>query len=80
MKKTLDILLVLVGVVCVILAFVYWMTPANALPSYLPGYSPTLATVHFKHGLGALIVGFALFVWVWFRTGKKAAGVSGSGK
>ena len=71
MKKPLNILALIVGIVCVVLAFVYWTTPANALPSFLPGYDMTLNAVHFKHGLVALIVGLAAFVFVWFNTGKK---------
>jgi hypothetical protein len=71
MKKTLNIILILLGVLFLFLTFVYWSTPANALPSYLPGYDPSLATVHFKHGLGALILALAAFVLAWFRSGKK---------
>jgi len=54
-------------------AYVYWTTPASALPSYFPGFDPTLAGVHFKHGLAALIVGIALFVFAWFESGPKKA-------
>ena len=71
MYKTINVIAILLGVVCIFLALIYWMMPASALPAYLPGYNPALNTVHFKHGLGALILGLALFVFVWFRTGKK---------
>jgi len=59
-SKTLSILAVIIGIVLVVLAFVYWLTPANALPSYMPGYDPSLSTVHFKHGLASLLLGLAL--------------------
>lgn len=71
MNKALNVIAVVLGVLCVALAIFYWMTPANMLPTYLPGYDPAITTAHFKHGLGALIVGLALFVLAWFRTGKK---------
>lgn len=71
MKKTLNIVLVVLGVLFLFLAFVYWSTPANALPSYLPGYDPSMMTAHFKHGLAALILALAAFIFVWFNTGKK---------
>jgi hypothetical protein len=74
MHKTFNVVLVVVGILFIGLAVFYWMTPANMLPSYLPGYDTTITRVHFKHGLGALIVGIAILVWVWFRTGKKRAG------
>jgi hypothetical protein len=71
MKRVLAIIAVLLGVLFVILAFIYWTTPASSLPSYLPGYDPALAGVHFKHGLASLIVAALLFVYAWFATGKK---------
>jgi len=71
MYKTINVIAILLGVVCLFLAAIYWMMPASALPAYLPGYDPALNAVHFKHGLAALILGLALFVFVWFRTGKK---------
>lgn len=81
-RKLSNAALLVAGALCIGLAAYYWVTPASALPHYLPGYDPSIARVHFKHGLGALIVGAALLVWVWFRTGKRdgaeAAGSSGA--
>jgi hypothetical protein len=71
MKKSLVFLPAVLGVVFMILAWVYWSTPANALPTYLPGYDAGMITVHFKHGLGALVVALGLFVFAWFESGKK---------
>jgi len=71
MHKAINIIAVLLGAICLFLAIIYWIMPASALPAYLPGYDPALNAIHFKHGLAALILGLALFVFVWFRTGKK---------
>jgi hypothetical protein len=73
-SKTLSILAVLLGVVFLVLAFIYWLTPANALPTYLPGYDASLATVHVKHGVAAFLLALASFVFAWFKSGKKSAG------
>jgi hypothetical protein len=73
MKKTLNILAIVFGAIFVILAFFYWFTPANMLPTFLPGYSATMTTPHFKHGLASLIVGLALFVYSWFASAKKVS-------
>ncbi len=73
-NKMLAIGGVILGVVLVVVAFIYWFTPANALPSFFPGHDPSLATPHFKHGLASLLLGLALFAFAWFRTGKKSAG------
>ena len=71
--KPLAIVAVVLGVLFVGLAIYYWVTPANALPSFVPGYDPALTGIHFKHGLAALILGVLLFVYSWFSTGKKNA-------
>jgi hypothetical protein len=61
----------LLGVVLLVLAVVYWTVAAGSLPSFFPGHQAGSNHVHFKHGLAALLVGLACFVFVWFRTGPK---------
>ncbi len=67
------IVAIVIGLVCLYVAFVYWTTPANALPSFFPGFDPTLAGVHTKHGIAAFVVAIALFIFAWFESGKKKA-------
>ena len=63
----------LLGIVLVVVAVVYWIEPAGSLPTFLPGYEAGSTQIHFKHGLGALIVGLALFAFAWFQTGPRRA-------
>ena len=69
--KTITSLSVIIGVLFVILAVVYWTVPAGSLPSFMPGFIEASDKVHFKHGLGSLILGLALFAYAWFKSGKK---------
>lgn len=62
----------MLGVACIMLAFVYWTTPATLLPAFLPGHDPSL-TIHVMHGVAAFIVGLAFFVLAWFSGAKKSA-------
>ena len=71
MSKKLAILAVILGILFVGLGVFYWLTPANSLPGYLPGYDPAMTGVHFKHGLASFILGLLLFAYAWFATGKK---------
>ena len=71
MNKPLVIVLSVLGLLFLALAFFYWFTPAGLLPHYLPGYEAGVSAVHVKHGLAALIVALALFVFAWFESGKK---------
>lgn len=68
---------VIVGVVLVVVAVVYFVTPEHSLPSFFPGHtSATSAEAnhhHTKHGLAALIVALACFAFAWFQTGPKSA-------
>jgi amino acid permease len=71
MKKLQIIIGVVVGIVCLGLAAVYWTTPAGSLPSWLPGFIAGSAVVHVKHGIAALIIALAAFVFAWFGIGKR---------
>ncbi len=62
------ILAVILGIILLIAAVVYFITPANALPGFMPGYDATLTKTHFKHGIGALFLSLALFAYVWFKS------------
>ncbi|HYM46399.1 MAG TPA: hypothetical protein VES65_09625 [Solirubrobacteraceae bacterium] len=67
---------VIVGVVLVVVAVVYFVEPEHSLPSFFPGHaSATSAEAnhhHTKHGIAALIVAFACFAFAWFQTGPKS--------
>ena len=71
MKKILVWPSVILGVLFIALAIFYWMTPAGSLPTYMPGYEAASTHIHLKHGIAALILGLALFVFAWFKSGKK---------
>lgn len=73
MKKLQIIAGIVVGVVCLGLAVFYWITPAGSLPGWLPGFIAGSTVVHVKHGIAALIVAIAAFVFAWFSLGKKKA-------
>ncbi len=71
MNRPLAALALLLGIVLVIVAVVYWITPAGSLPHYFPGFIEGGTSTHVKHGLAALIVALGLFAYAWFQTGKK---------
>lgn len=65
MSKPLPLLAMVSAIAFIVLAGVYLFVPANFLPSFVPGSDPDLAKVHYKHGLVALVVGFALLAYAW---------------
>jgi uncharacterized membrane protein HdeD (DUF308 family) len=68
---------VVLGVVLVIVAIVYFVEPAHSLPSFFPGHvsaSDGEANHHHtKHGIAALVVALACFAFAWFQSGPKTS-------
>jgi hypothetical protein len=61
---------VLLGIVLLVVAFVYFVEPAGSLPSFFPGHAAGSTHHHAKHGIAALIVAIACFVFAWFQSGQ----------
>jgi uncharacterized membrane protein HdeD (DUF308 family) len=72
---------VILGVVLIVVAVVYFIEPEHSLPSFFPGHASTTSAEanhhHTKHGIAALVVALACFAFAWFQTGPKA-GSAGS--
>ena len=66
--KLIPVAIVL-GIVLIVVAIVYFVDSASALPSFFPGHQAGSAHHHTKHGIAALIVGLLCFVFAWFQTG-----------
>ena len=69
--RLLALLAVLVGVVLIVIAIVYWAEPARSLPGFFPGHEAGSGHHHAKHGIASFAVGLALLVFAWFQTGPK---------
>jgi Na+/H+ antiporter NhaD/arsenite permease-like protein len=67
---------VILGVVLLVVAVIYFAEPEHSLPSFFPGHSSATSAEanhhHTKHGIAALILALALFAFAWFQTGPKA--------
>jgi hypothetical protein len=68
-RPQLIIPAIVLGVIFLVIAVIYWTTDAGSLPSFFPGHTAGSTHIHFKHGLAAAIVGLGLFVFAWFQTG-----------
>ena len=71
MNKTISALSIIIGVLLILIAIIYWTTPAGSLPSYMPGFATGSSVIHFKHGIGSLILGLVFLALAWFKSGKK---------
>lgn len=62
----MRLILVLLGVVLLVVAGVYFMLPADQLPSFLPGHEAGVMRVHTKHGIVAAVAGVVLIAAAWW--------------
>ncbi len=69
--RLLAILAVVLGLVLIVIAVIYWVEPASSLPSFFPGHQAGSSHHHVKHGIAAFLVGLACFAFAWFQTGPK---------
>ena len=70
-NKTLSILSVVLGIVFVAIAIVYWTTPAGSLPTFMPGYIAGATGLHTKHAIASILLAIILFIFAWFKSAKK---------
>ena len=77
-NRQLVIPAIVVGVVLIVIAIVYWVDSADALPSFFPGHEAGSSHHHVKHGLAAFILGVGAFIFAWFQTGPATTGRSAS--
>jgi hypothetical protein len=68
-RRQLIVPAVIVGVLLLVLAALYWIDSADALPSFIPGHEDGSSHHHVKHGLAAAILAAGAFVYAWFQTG-----------
>jgi len=70
---------VLLGILLIVVAAIYFIQPEHSLPSFFPGHasvsSPEANHHHTKHGIAAVVVALAAFAFAWFATGPKAGSV-----
>jgi uncharacterized membrane-anchored protein YitT (DUF2179 family) len=56
----------IVGVILIVVAGVYFLIPADALPAFFPGHEIGLARIRAKHGMLSGGLGIVLLIISWF--------------
>jgi hypothetical protein len=57
---------IVVGIVLIVVAAVFFLVPADSLPSFFPGHEAGLARIRMKHGLLSGGLGIVLLVGGWW--------------
>jgi hypothetical protein len=70
---------VVVGILLLVVAAIYFVDSASSLPSFFPGHQAGSSHVHVKHGIAALALGLGCLIFAWFQTGPRAGAGGGPG-
>jgi hypothetical protein len=70
-NRSLILPAVILGILLLVVAALYFAEPARSLPSFFPGHQAGSGHHHVKHGIAALALGLACFVFAWFQTGPR---------
>ena len=62
----MKIAAIVLGLILAAIAVVYFVVPADALPSFLPGYEAGSTRVHVKHGVVSAVGAVVLFGVGWW--------------
>jgi len=74
---------IVLGVILIVVAVVYFVTPEHSLPSFFPGHSSATSAEanhhHAKHGIAAIVVALACFAFAWFQSGPRSGSADSAG-
>ncbi|HXD44526.1 MAG TPA: hypothetical protein VN655_05255 [Pseudolabrys sp.] len=62
----MKLILSVLGLVLIVAAVVYFVMPADQLPSFMPGHEAGVTRMHMKHGVVAGVAGVVLLAAGWF--------------
>jgi hypothetical protein len=65
-SNRMKAIVTILGVVLIIVAAMYFLVPADSLPTFFPGHETGLMRVRAKHGMLAGGLGIVLLAASWF--------------
>jgi membrane protein DedA with SNARE-associated domain len=64
-KRPMKMIAYLLAIICVIAAVMYFVMPAEQLPTFMPGYLAGSSHIHTTHAIAAAVAAVVLFVIGW---------------
>jgi uncharacterized membrane-anchored protein YitT (DUF2179 family) len=59
-------IVIVIGVILIVIAAVYFLVPADSLPTFFPGHETGLMRIRTKHGMLAGALGILLLALGWW--------------
>ena len=70
--KQMRVVALILGLAFALVAILYWLVSADALPDFFPGFEPDSDRVHVKHGIAAAVAAVLMFVVGWYAGRSRA--------
>jgi hypothetical protein len=61
----MKLICAVLGLALLVIAAIYFLMPADALPSFFPGHETGLARMRYKHGIVTGVIGIVLLAIGW---------------
>ncbi len=61
----MKLICTVLGLALLVIAAIYFLMPADALPSFFPGHETGLARMRYKHGIVTGVIGIVLLAIGW---------------
>jgi hypothetical protein len=62
----MKLICTVLGLALLVIAALYFLMTADALPRFFPGHEAGLARMHYKHGIVSGVIGIVLLAAGWF--------------
>ena len=62
----MKLICTVLGLALLVIAAMYFLMPANTLPSFFPGFDAGLPRMRYKHGIVSGVVGIVALAVGWF--------------
>jgi hypothetical protein len=60
--RPLTVVLAIIGLICIVVAIIYFTVPAKSLPGFIPGHAAKSHLHHDRRGIAALVVGVLFLI------------------
>lgn len=61
----MRLIVIVLGLVLIAIAVMYFMMPADQLPTFFPGHEAGVTRIHMKHGIVSGVAGVVLLAIGW---------------
>ena len=72
MNKLLTFAGTIAGIVFSYASYLYFSTPVNTLPYFMPGYDAAVTGIYYIHGVVMFVLGIAAFIFASFNSKKRS--------